>query len=335
LSLRTDTGNLIRRVARALLGAGGLLIAGAAWSPACAQAPSSASSARIAVVKSLDLPEYNLAFEGFLNQLNETGHQATTVPFVLGATDSASDNVWQRVRAAHPDLILALGSRAAREAELHEPSTPIVYSMVLSPMDEGSGPGGPQPKNLTGATLCIPLETQLREIVRVFPTARRIGMISDPKRSGTVVDSARHLVSERAGFSLRVAAVASEQMIPDAVRALRDSIDVFWMIPDETVLTPRSSRFIIFEMIKAGIPVVGLSSAYVKAGALLALECDYTDVGRQSGELAIRILSGQSPAHLPHTSPRTYIRAVNLKVREHLRIPVDDSVVKDSNVVVF
>jgi putative ABC transport system substrate-binding protein len=107
------------------------------------------------------------------------------------------------------------------------------------------------------------------------------------------------------------------------------------MLPDQTVLTPRSSRFIIFELIKAGIPIMGLSSGYVKAGALLALDCNYIDIGRQSGELAVRILAGQPPAQLPQTQPRTFTLAVNMKVREHLRVPLNDRVIKDSNVVAF
>jgi putative ABC transport system substrate-binding protein len=299
--------------------------------PTAAQTP--AGSIRIAVVKSLDLPEYNLALEGFINKLNEAGHQPVTLPFVLARGDSGAAT-WRAVREARPDLILALGTRAAREAASHEPSIPVVYSMVLAPPESVPDDAQQVLKNLTGSTLNIPLETQLKEIVRVFPSVRRIGIISDPSRTRSVVETARQLVSQR-GLSLRVAWADSEQVIPEAVRNLRDSIDVLWMIPDETVLTPRSSRYIIFELIKAGVPVMGLSSAYVKAGALVALDCDYTDVGRQAGELAVRILAGQSPERLPRTAPRMFVRALNLKVREHMRIPMDEAVIKDSNVVIF
>ena len=107
------------------------------------------------------------------------------------------------------------------------------------------------------------------------------------------------------------------------------------MIPDETVLTPRSSRFIIFELIKSGVPVVGLSSAYVKAGALMSLDCNYTDIGRQSAELAVRVLAGQKPGQLQYTIPRTYTRSLNLKIMEHVKIHMDQKVIRDSNAVTF
>ncbi|MEW5702633.1 MAG: ABC transporter substrate-binding protein [Candidatus Zixiibacteriota bacterium] len=309
-----------------------LLVFAAMAQPTLSQ--TSPGTVRIAVVKSLDLPEYNLALEGFISKLTETGHEAVTLPFVLARDDSGASANWRDVRNARPDLILALGTRAARGAAEHPTDIPTVYSMVLAPPGVAPDASPPEFKNLTGATLNIPLEMQLKEIIHVFPSVRRIGVISDPSRTGPVVEKIRTLVTQR-GLTLVVAWANSEQVIPDAVRRLRDSIDVLWMIPDETVLTPRSSRYIIFELIKAGVPVMGLSSAYVKAGALLALECDYTDIGRQAGELAIRVLAGQPPGRLPHTAPRTFVRALNLKVREHMRIPMDERVVEDSNVVVF
>ncbi|MBI3872217.1 MAG: ABC transporter substrate-binding protein [candidate division Zixibacteria bacterium] len=292
-------------------------------------------SVRIAVVKSLDLPEYNLAYDGFFHALIETGQQPATTLFTLGHSDSVDETVWRTVDASHPDLILALGSRAAREASVGEKTTPVVYSMVLAPTESGSAPLLPRSqKNLTGATLNIPLRAQLDEIVRAFPTLKNVGIISDPSRTRAVVGSARDLAQKR-GITLHVAWVSTEQQVPDAVRALRDSIDVLWMIPDETVLTPRSSRYIIFELIKTGVPVIGLSAAYVKAGALMALDCDYTDIGRQSGELAVRILAGQLPGQLDRTAPRMYTRALNLKIRDHIRIPMDERVIQDSNIIIY
>jgi putative ABC transport system substrate-binding protein len=137
------------------------------------------------------------------------------------------------------------------------------------------------------------------------------------------------------GIDALVGWAKGEEEVPHAVRALKDSIEVLWMIPDETVLTPRSSRFIIFELIKSGVPVIGLSSAYVKAGALMSLDCNYTDIGRQSAELAVRVLAGQKPGQLPHTIPRTYTRSLNLKILEHVRIQMDQAVLRDSNAVTF
>lgn len=288
-------------------------------------------SPRIAVIKSLDLPEYNLAYEGFINELTETGHRTIPLTYVLARSDSANALLMEDIHSAAPDLILALGTRAARVAAKFLGHVPIVYSMVLTPPEDAAMSGQ---TNMTGATLTIPLGTQVEEIKRAFPTLKKIGIISDPSRTKALADSAVGLC-RRLGLEALVGWAEGEAEVPDAVRALKDSIEVLWMIPDETVLTPRSSRFIIFELIKSGVPVVGLSSAYVKAGALMSLDCNYTDIGRQSAELAIRVLAGQRAAQLPYTIPRMYTRSLNLKIIEHVRIPMDQTVIKDSNAVTF
>lgn len=301
----------------------------------CDPAVSGATRIKLAVIKSLDLPEYNLAFDGFLGALQATGFEPVTTMVTLGGNDADIGRAIDGLRNDKPDLILALGTRAATEISLREKRTPIVYSMVLKSLSESAGAGEIETQpNVTGASLNIPLRVQLQKIKRAFPTAHHIGVISDPAQTKSLVDSVRSM-AKAGGMELRVQWVKNENDIPQAVRTLNDSIDVFWMLPDQTVLTPRTSRFIIFELIKAGIPIMGLSSAYVKAGALLALDCNYIDIGRQSGELAVRILAGQPPAELAHTQPRAFTLAVNMKVREHLRVPLDESVVKDSNVVTF
>lgn len=288
-------------------------------------------SARIAVIKSLDLPEYNLAYEGFINELTETGHTVIPLSYVLARTDSANAALMETIHTTAPDLILALGTKAARVAAEHLGHVPIIYSMVLTPPEEALQTST---TSMTGATLSIPLSVQVEELKRSFPTLKRLGIISDPLRTKALADSAV-LLCRKQGIEAHVGWAKGEEEVPHAVRALKDSIEVLWMIPDETVLTPRSSRFIIFELIKSGVPVIGLSSAYVKAGALMSLDCNYTDIGRQSAELAVRVLAGQKPGQLPHTIPRTYTRSLNLKILEHVRIHMDQAVLRDSNAVTF
>lgn len=323
-----------RRVAGVLNVLAALLSLALTPAPAGAHEPRNlvgGGSARIAVIKSLDLPEYNLAYEGFINELDETGHRIIPLSYVLERSDSANAGLMTTIHSAAPDLILALGTRAAREAARHLGHIPIIYSMVLTPPDDA--PASAQ-SNMTGATLTIPLAVQVQELKRAFPTLKRIGVISDPSRTKALADSAVELCRQQ-GLIAQVGWAKGEAEVPDAVRALKDSIEVLWMIPDETVLTPRSSRFIIFELIKSGVPVVGLSSAYVKAGALMSLDCNYTDIGRQSAELAVRVLAGQKPGQLQYTIPRTYTRSLNLKIMEHVKIHMDEKVIRDSNAVTF
>lgn len=298
-------------------------------------AQTSSTRVRVGIVKTLDLPQYNSAYEGFINALKATGYEPTSTEVTLSGDDTAIGESIKSLCLKKPDVILALGTRAANEVSKREKSIPIIYSMVLE-QPGGAGTSGltAQQANVTGSSLNIPLDVQFKYIKTVFPSTSQIGLISNPERSGHVVDSARQAANKH-GLALTVRSVSSESQIPDAVRSLVDSIDVFFMVADATVFTPQSSRYVIFEFIKAGVPIMGLSSAYVKAGAVMALDCDYTDIGRQSGELAVRILAGQSPETVSETTPRVYMLAVNENVLEHLRIDIADDVLGRSDVKKF
>jgi putative ABC transport system substrate-binding protein len=103
-------------------------------------------------------------------------------------------------------------------------------------------------------------------------------------------------------------------------------VDVLWSVADSTVFTPQGLRHILLSTLRNRIPFVGLSPAFVKAGALLALSCDYQDVGSQSGEMAIRILEGESPDTIPTAVPRQVSLSVNMNTARQIKVAIADEV---------
>ncbi|MCD6581287.1 MAG: hypothetical protein J7K90_05755 [Desulfuromusa sp.] len=57
------------------------------------------------------------------------------------------------------------------------------------------------------------------------------------------------------------------------------------------VLNPKTAKNILLFSFRNKIPFIGLSNAWVKAGALYALERDYDDIGQQSAEQCVQVLS--------------------------------------------
>ena len=79
---------------------------------------------------------------------------------------------------------------------------------------------------------------------------------------------------------------------------------------------------------------MGLSSAYVRAGALFALDCDYDDIGKQAGEVALLILCGNSPYEVPITTPRKIYLSINQKTAERIGIEIPAALLKIAEEVV-
>ena len=70
------------------------------------------------------------------------------------------------------------------------------------------------------------------------------------------------------------------------------------------------------------IPFVGPSSAWVKAGAIYALDWDFADIGQQCGGIALKIFKGVRPEAIPVEGPRRVIYTLNEKTAAHMKIEI-------------
>jgi putative tryptophan/tyrosine transport system substrate-binding protein len=73
-----------------------------------------------------------------------------------------------------------------------------------------------------------------------------------------------------------------------------------------------------------------LSSLYTRAGALLSFDCDYVNLGRQTGEIALRLLNGENIAGIKEEHPKDVKISINLSVAERLGINFPAQVIKEA-----
>jgi putative ABC transport system substrate-binding protein len=88
-------------------------------------------------------------------------------------------------------------------------------------------------------------------------------------------------------------------------------------IPDTTVYTPSAAKALLLFSFRHKIPLIGLTEAWVKAGALYALEWDYQELGSYCGALAARALAGPKAPVPPPPRPRV---VVNLRIADQFRL---------------
>lgn len=181
---------------------------------------------------------------------------------------------------------------------------------------------------MTGVSLVIPAADTLDALQRAAPRAKRIGIIYDPSNSQRSVkemtDAAR-----AAGMQVVARPVRSASEVPRAAEELRGKIDALYAPVDGTVYSPQSAKYVLLFAVRNAIPVAGFSSNLVAAGALLALYPDYTDIGRQAGYIALRVLLGEAPGRIPVAAPRKSLLALNLNVARTLGLTIP-SALRDS-----
>lgn len=289
-----------------------------------ANAPATLARDFIAVVKSREGVEpYEVALKGLRRSLKEKGPDPVIGEYHLPEGGREKSDLLAEIAKKNPRLIVTLGSAATASISKTVKDTPIAFCMVLNPMASGfirsmnnSG------NNLTGASLDIPIQTQFEALRSVVPSAKKVGVIYNPQETDSVVQQARKTAKE-IGIDIVGIAIGSGEKVPDALRTLDNSkIDALWSVADSTAFSSGSLEFILLHTLRNKIPFMGLSPAFVKAGALMALDVDYQEVGAQCGGLAAKILAGDPPSSLPVTTPQRVTLHVNLKTAETIGLKI-------------
>lgn len=281
----------------------------------------------IAVIKSREIKPYNDAFDGVSKAFKDNGIKVSFVHYDIKGNREEGLKAVESISAIRPRIVITIGTLATEIAKERFKETPVLFCMVLNPVANGliksiecSG------NNLTGASMDISSKYQFETLRRIIPNLGTIGVIYNPKETSQIISEAENVATE-IDLKLNTSSVNSENEIPDAIKDLgKTNIDCLWSVSDSTVFNSfKSIQFIILYCLRNKIPFMGISSSFVKSGALLAISCDSEDNGYQSGELAIQLLNGKKPSELPITVPRKTYLSINLKIADilGLKIPPD------------
>lgn len=286
------------------------------------QQPSQTTSPQvkiIALVKYIEKSPYNSAIEGFKEILKKE-----QISFSFKIYNPDDENIIKEIQSEQPTLILTTSASSAKYISEKIRDIPIVFTMILDP--KGSNLTS---RNIVGASLDIPAQTQLECLQSVIPNLRQVGVIFNPSENERIVKEAQ-LAANRMGIVLKTYPVNSTSEIPK-IKNLE--IDALWIIPDSTVCQTTIVQRILLCSLRNKVPVMGFSRYYAKAGTLLAVTCDYEDIGRQSGEIAVRLLKGENYSRLKISEPRKVKMYLNKTVADHLKIKISKDIIKKANEV--
>jgi putative ABC transport system substrate-binding protein len=137
-----------------------------------------------------------------------------------------------------------------------------------------------------------------------------------------------------AGIQVLGVKANTEQELMTAIQEVLDHSAVFVMVADATLYSQLSIKNLLVQSLKRGVPVMGISTTYTRAGALFSVECDYADLGKQAGELVEKIMRNEPVAGLKPAAPRQVRFTVNLAVAGRLGITIPEAVVARAREVV-
>lgn len=298
-----------------------LLAGGGVHSSGPAAPAPSARPLRVCVLVSQDSGPGQQTLQGLRRTLESRLPGLQLETFDLAGNPAHAAEPLARARQGAFDLILTLGSVATRAASGDSQGLPVVACLVLSPADLHDK------ANTTAAVLEFPVEVELRWMKKVLPRARHVGILYSPQNNQARIDAAAR-TAKTMGLVLHPRPVGSPREIPAALESLVREADVLWGVADPVVLTPETAEPILLFSFRSRIPFVGLSQSWAKAGALYALDRDYTDVGAQCGELGAQVLAGQPASSISPAYPRKVVYWINLKTARQMKITLDPELIK-------
>jgi putative ABC transport system substrate-binding protein len=284
-------------------------------------------SADVAVIMSADVYAYREALQGFRGTLRQ---QIVAEYDMEGDFDRGRKVLTEIQSKIKPDLIFAVGIWALNMIAKQTTEIPVVYAMVLNPPSV-AGAGA---KNITGASMNVPVELTMQLFKELGPKIRRVGIIFNPAKTGYLVSQAESVAREQ-GLQLIAKQIQSPREAIQALDFLQGKIDMLWILPDETILAREVVQYMLLFSFRKKVPLLGLSERQARMGAVLSLSFGSSkDIGRQAGELAKTILGGKTPGRIPYTTVRQVKLTVNLKVAQKLGMEIPRSILEKADQII-
>ena len=284
-----------------------LLIATLAAFPA--GGPCSAEAKEVIVVKSADLKPYQDVLRGFRDAC---GCDAREIKLSNGEGLAG-------ILSRKPEAVVAIGTSVFKKVRMLT-DLPIVYTMVV-PSEAALS----QNRNLSGVSMDISPQVYLSTMLEMFPAVKRVGLLYDPRHTAEFVEAALK-ASQAAGIELVTKQVHAPSAIPAALQEMREKLDVFWMVPDSTLVTPEMVDYLLLFSFQHNLPVFSFSKKYLEQGAIASLDVDPYDMGVQAGEIVKRLSAGDTGAIRVYA--RKYRLTINAKVAAKLGLKIGDEILK-------
>ncbi len=133
------------------------------------------------------------------------------------------------------------------------------------------------------------------------------------------------MAAERQGLTLNMESVDTRDNAAEAIKRLLRSSDLLLALHDPVALKPVTAKWLLYMAYQRGLPVIGFSRAYLKAGAVASVFSTPEQIGRQAGERLLRWLeSGGTDLGDPQY-PKYYSVDFNRPVAESLEIEIPDN----------
>lgn len=297
-----------------------------------------ADKVKIGVIQIVEHPALDSARKGFLDALADKGYvdgQNIVVDYQNAQGDQGNlQTIANKFVQDKDNLILAIATPSAVTMANATDQIPILITAVTDPVSAKLVKSNDKPEtNVTGTSDMNPVADQLKLIKDVVPSAKKIGIIynSSEVNSQVQVDIADKAAPGLGLEMVKVTVTASSEVM-QAAQSMVGRVDAVYVPTDNMVVSSLASVIKIGEQNK--IPVFAAESNSVENGAIATVGIDYYQLGRMTGEMAIRIINGEKPQDMAIQQQQGTDLVLNLKAAQNMGVTIPDAIIAKASKVI-
>lgn len=255
-----------------------------------------ANEKSVFIIQSKDIAPYNDALRGIKDNLSKE--------FKINQSFVDQKNLKNLILKEDSFVVVTIGTEASLFAKDNFKDVPIVFTMVLDPTEiKLVSSLESRDELITGVMLGISIDDQFKKMKEVLPEIKKIGMLYDKNKKEQLRARAQK-AAEKLNLKLVAQEINDASQVTKGLDKIITQSDILWAGVDTLIYNPQSAQHILLETLRNKLPFMAFSSQYVKAGALMALESDYYDIGRQTSDIVNQILEGRPVSDIPIESPQ-------------------------------
>lgn len=298
--------------------------AGSSAAPAGSAAPA-AQKLKIGLVQMMEHPSLDeireavlagLAAEGFDQSKVEIDYQNGQGDFTILST------IAQKFVGDEVDLIIAIATPAAQAAAAATGEIPIIFSAVTDPVAaELVADVNAPDRNLTGTSDAIPTESIFALADELTPGIKTYGLLYNQGESNSVsvIADAKAALTAK-GVNFIETCVINSGEVSSAAQSLVGKVDAIFSPIDNTVAFAMPNLAQI--AIEAKLPVYVAADSMVNDGGLATVGVNYTQLGKQTAQMAAQVLNGAPVSQIPVQVLTEYATVVNPETAAALGVDV-------------
>ncbi len=272
----------------------------------------------IGIVQQMNHNSLNTISESIKTRLEELGYSEDncTVLFKQGDNDMTMlAQISEEYVSQNADLIIAIATKAANAAlPAVDSGIPVVFAACADPVGAKLVQNLEEPEGLvTGTSQSIPVDQIMEFAKKIQPSLSKIGIIhttGETNAQATVNKAVKYLDS--IGMKYADHTIDDVSVVQETIKLMKDEgCQAVFVANDNKLASHGNMAILSGACLEFNFPLYCAADSQVEDGGFANIGITYSDLGRDTADMADTILKGTPVSKVP---VKFYLKAEDLKI---------------------